>query len=99
MTSASRETWRASHLRQLQTIASAHVGQTVDTPIVPVTVGSASRALETAKALWMRGFHVPAIRPPTVPEGTSRLRISLSADHSVEDVNSLFAALRELHAS
>jgi hypothetical protein len=45
--------------------------------------------------LLARGLHVPAIRPPTVPQGTSRLRVSLSAAHSAEDVRELVAALRD----
>ena len=44
--------------------------------------------------LLRRGFHVPAIRPPTVPPGTSRLRVSLSAAHSDDDVRDLIEALR-----
>ncbi len=47
-------------------------------------------------ALWRRGFWVPAIRPPTVPAGTARLRITLSAAHAPEDVDALADALAEL---
>lgn len=43
---------------------------------------------------WQAGFHVPAIRPPTVPVGTSRLRLSLSAAHSESDIEGLVHALR-----
>jgi 8-amino-7-oxononanoate synthase len=64
-----------------------------DVPIVPVIVGSADRALAAAAALFERGFYAPAIRPPTVPEGTARLRISLTADHTDADVDALAAAL------
>jgi 8-amino-7-oxononanoate synthase len=49
-----------------------------------------------AQQLRERGIWVPAIRPPTVPEGTARLRISLSAEHTADDVNTLLAALKEL---
>ncbi|MEM9589239.1 MAG: 8-amino-7-oxononanoate synthase [Planctomycetota bacterium] len=51
-------------------------------PIVPLIVGTATRAVEIARHLSDQGFYVPAIRPPTVPEGTSRLRVSLSASHT-----------------
>ena len=69
------------------------------TAIQPIVVGDAARALDAAALLHRRGFLVPAIRPPTVPEGTSRLRVSLSAAHSREDVEALVAALRECLAS
>ena len=66
------------------------------TAIQPVIVGSNDAALELASALWVRGFWVPAIRPPTVPKGTARLRVSLCATHSTEDVDALADALAEL---
>jgi len=66
------------------------------TAIQPVVVGSNAAALELAAALWERGFWVPAIRPPTVPKGTARLRISLSAAHSLADIDALVDALAEL---
>ena len=66
------------------------------TAIQPVIVGSNDAALELASALWVRGFWVPAIRPPTVPKGTARLRVSLCATHSTEDVDALVDALAEL---
>lgn len=62
-------------------------------PIVPVIVGDPVRALIISGKLRELGLLVPAIRPPTVPEGTSRLRISLSAGHSDADVARLIAAL------
>jgi len=64
-----------------------------ETPIVPVLVGEAGRALEASGALLARGLLCPAIRPPTVPPGGSRLRISLTAGHTEEDVERLVAAL------
>ncbi len=69
------------------------------TPIQPLLVGSNEAALRLAEALRQRGILCPAIRPPTVPEGTARLRISLSAAHSEADVDRLLAALHELAAS
>ncbi len=66
------------------------------TAIQPLIVGDNQAALDLAQALWQRGLWVPAIRPPTVPPGTARLRISLSAAHTAEDIDRLVAALKEL---
>lgn len=68
------------------------------TPIQPVVIGDNAEALRVARALWERGLWVPAIRPPTVPVGTARLRISLSAAHRDEDVERLAHALNMLEA-
>ena len=57
-----------------------------DCPIVPLIVGEPQAAVSLSQALLRQGFLVPAIRPPTVPRGTSRLRISLTADHTDEDI-------------
>lgn len=65
------------------------------TPIQPVVVGTAERALVVSARLAARGFYVPAIRPPTVPEGSARLRIALSAAHDEAQVKGLIAALAE----
>jgi 8-amino-7-oxononanoate synthase len=65
-------------------------------PILPVVLGSEARALAAAAALRGRGFFVPAIRPPTVPPGSSRLRITLSAAHELDDVERFAAALAEV---
>lgn len=67
-----------------------------ETAIQPLIVGASEAAVALAEGLWRRGLWVPAIRPPTVPSGSARLRISLSAAHSSEDVAALLAALREL---
>jgi len=64
-------------------------------PIVPVVVGGPNEALALSDRLARRGFFVPAIRPPTVPEGTSRLRISVSARHTDVDLEGLILAFRE----
>lgn len=65
------------------------------TPIQPIIVGAADRAVAASARLRERGFLVPAIRPPTVPAGTSRLRVSLSAAHTQAEVEALAAALAE----
>jgi 7-keto-8-aminopelargonate synthetase-like enzyme len=65
-------------------------------PIVPVVLGSEERTLRASAKLLEMGIWVPAIRPPTVPRGTSRLRVTLSAVHSDEDVERLIVALVDL---
>jgi 8-amino-7-oxononanoate synthase len=65
-------------------------------PIVPVIVGDERAAVAAADALLARGLLVPAIRPPTVEPGTSRLRVALSAAHTTEQIDELVDALRDL---
>ena len=69
---------------------------TSPTAIQPLIVGDNHEALNLARALEERGLWVPAIRPPTVPKGSARLRISLSAAHSAEQLDRLLGALRAL---
>jgi 8-amino-7-oxononanoate synthase len=66
------------------------------TPIQPIKIGADAATLDLSNALMSQGIYVPAIRPPTVPEGTARLRISLSAGHETADVERLLTALQEL---
>jgi len=66
------------------------------TAIQPLIVGENAAVLALATALWERGLWVPAIRPPTVPKGTARLRISVSAAHTAADIDQLINALKEL---
>lgn len=67
-----------------------------DTAIQPLQVGDNRQALALSEGLRARGIWVPAIRPPTVPQGTARLRITLSAAHDERDVAQLVEALHEL---
>lgn len=66
------------------------------TPIQPLMVGRSDEAVRLSEALRDRGILVPAIRPPTVPQGQARLRISLSAAHHKEDIEQLIETLRDL---
>ena len=66
-----------------------------DTPIQPVICGTDSRALSMAATLERAGYWVAAIRPPTVPEGRARLRVALSALHTVAEVDGLVAAIAQ----
>jgi 8-amino-7-oxononanoate synthase len=64
-----------------------------DGPIVPLLLGDNARALAAAERLAAQGFDVRAIRPPTVPPGTARLRVSVHADHAEAEIDALAAAL------
>jgi 8-amino-7-oxononanoate synthase len=71
------------------------VGRVV-APIFPVVLGDEARAVAASRALRDRGFFVRAIRPPTVPPGTSRLRVALSAAHEEAQVDAFLGALEEV---
>ncbi len=64
--------------------------------IVPLIVGNASDTVRLSDELLRRGFLIPAIRPPTVPQGTARLRISLMATHKEPDAESLVLAIEDV---
>lgn len=68
----------------------------VASPIFPVVLGSEARALAAAQGLRARGFFVRAIRPPTVPRGTSRLRVALTAGHDEAQLDAFLGALDEV---
>lgn len=87
------------HIAQLRAgLADLKLGTLMpsDTPIQPLRIGANEEAVRLSQALLERGLLVPAIRTPTVPAGTARLRITLSAAHSADDVAQLVEAL---HAS
>ena len=96
-----REHWRREHLAQL--IAqfrhgAQQLGLTLMdsfTPIQPILIGSSARAMKLSALLRERGLLVTAIRPPTVPTGSARLRVTLSAAHSEAQVQLLLNALAE----
>ena len=99
VTLARREHWRRERLGEL--IAHLRARATThglallasDTPIQPLLCGGDADAMAMASALEAQGFWVTAIRPPTVPEGRARLRITLSALHAPADVDALVDAL------
>lgn len=84
----------AHELRSAMT-AMGFVTGSSQSQIIPLLVGSNQSALALEQALYRRGMLVVAIRPPTVPEGTARLRISLCRSHCKKDVRALLAALDE----
>ncbi|AMP12144.1 8-amino-7-oxononanoate synthase [Collimonas arenae] len=99
------EDWRHQHLREL--IARLRSGLAgLPWPLLPsetavqaLIVEDNQLALDLMEGLREQGISVPAIRPPTVPKGTARLRISLSAAHSIEQVDQLASALHALAAN
>lgn len=98
-----RETWRREHLgaliRQFRLGAEA-IGLTLmDSPtsIQPILIGDSAQALRLSQMLRERGLLVTAIRPPTVPAGSARLRVTLSAAHSEAQVQLLLNALAECY--
>jgi 8-amino-7-oxononanoate synthase len=95
------EGWRRDRLARLishfQAVAAAR-GLTLPpsrTPIQPLVIGASDTTLAVAAKLEDSGFYVPAIRPPTVPEGKARLRIALTALHTENDVERLADAIAE----
>jgi 8-amino-7-oxononanoate synthase len=85
-------------LRQQLRHAIDYIAPNHPSPIVPVILGSERAALEAAEHMLSRGLLVPAIRPPTVPEGSARLRVALSATHTPVMLEQLQRALDELPA-
>ncbi len=101
---AQRESWRrervlshAQRFRKAASQAGIPLGAS-PTPIQPVMLASASSALQAQRELDAAGFLVIAIRPPTVPRGSSRLRVTFSAEHTEEQVDSLVDALSRICA-
>ncbi len=96
------ESWRRERVLALtqgfRTLASAAGLPLADsmTPIQPILLGGADAAVAASRELLERGFFVAAIRPPTVPDGTSRLRVALSAAHRDKDVEALVASLAQI---
>jgi len=98
-----RETWRREHLAALilqfregaQQIGLALMDS--PTPIQPIMIGDSAQALRLSRMLRERGLLVTAIRPPTVPVGSARLRVTLSAAHSEAQVQLLLNALAECY--
>src|SRR5690606_31717754 len=92
---------RRSHLRALIDYLKQHLQlqrwqlMPSDTAIQPLLVGENQEAVRLSEYLQANGILVPAIRPPTVPPGTARLRISLSAAHELADVQRLVGTLKQ----
>ena len=96
------EQWRRDRLAQLTRVLKHGLAANPwrllpsTTAIQPLLIGGNAEAVAVSQRLAERGLLVPAIRPPTVPQGTARLRISLSAAHSEDDVGQLVEALNDI---
>lgn len=96
------EAWRRDYLQQLiqrfrhgaQQLGLALTDST--TPIQPIILGSSEAALQASRQLEQKGILVTAIRPPTVPANTARLRVTLSAAHTEQELDQLLSALAQL---
>jgi 7-keto-8-aminopelargonate synthetase-like enzyme len=86
--------WR--NVEALRTALELEPHGSLISPILPLVVGDNARALKLSSALLERGWHVQAIRPPTVPESGARLRITVSAAHELDDIEGFAADLRAL---
>lgn len=99
------ESWRRTHLHHLIALFRTHATRyqlplmPSATAIQPIVLGSNARALKASEQLLQRGFLVSAIRPPTVPKGSARLRITLSAAHDEKTVQELAATVAEIYAT
>jgi 8-amino-7-oxononanoate synthase len=99
------EGWRRERLRAHASVFRQRAGELgleltpSSSPIQPLVLGDEMAAIAASEALLEAGFWIPAIRPPTVPRGSSRLRVTFSAAHEPEDVERLLAALARLKAS
>ena len=86
----------SAHLHsRLQPLLSPSSPSPVPSHIVPVMCGESRHALEVFRALWEQGIWAPAIRPPTVPDGTARLRVSVTALHTAAQADALADALEQ----
>ncbi len=89
------EMMEAEPERRMRTLALARrISPAAQSAIIPIILGTEEKALRAAEALRARGFGITAIRPPTVPSGTARLRVTVSAAHTDVEVDALIAALK-----
>lgn len=99
---AREQSWRREklqHLIQLFRQGAEQLGLSLmnsPTAIQPIVIGANDQALQISQALEQQGILITAIRPPTVPQGTARLRITLSAEHEEQDIERLLVALADI---
>ena len=98
------EPWRRERLREISVLASSRFKGALSrwtaregaTPVVPVLIGSEEEAVAASQELSRRGFDVRAVRPPTVPRGTARLRVSINVQRREREIEELSANLVEI---
>jgi 8-amino-7-oxononanoate synthase len=91
------EPWRRERVLKLARLAHDELrgnAPFAGSQIIPVIIGADEAALSVAQQVQDAGFDVRAIRPPTVPEGTARLRVSINAGHSEDQIRALGMAIR-----
>ncbi|PQJ84354.1 8-amino-7-oxononanoate synthase [Aliivibrio sifiae] len=96
-----QQEWRREKLTELSQQFESELGSfsgavKTETPIKPIIIGDADKAMEISAALKNQGLWTTAIRPPTIPSGTARLRVTLSANHTQQDIKQLTQAITEL---
>jgi 7-keto-8-aminopelargonate synthetase-like enzyme len=87
---------RQSRLRKLASLVRSKLGATGDSPIVPIILGDEKRTLDAADQLMSEGLLILGVRPPTVPKGGSRLRVTLSSQHTDDEIDQLTRALKKV---
>ncbi|KAH6821742.1 biotin F [Perilla frutescens var. hirtella] len=92
---AKKEAWRRTAIQRRVREFCALTGIPAESHIISLVVGSEEKALQASRHLLKLGFHITAIRPPTVPPNSCRLRVTLSAVHTTEDLQKLRNALAE----
>ena len=94
------EQWRRDKLQELIILFREQVQDLglklmpSETPIQPIIIGDEKVCIELSQKLYANGLHVGAIRPPTVPEGSARLRITFCVKHTAEDISRLTQSLK-----
>ena len=86
------------HMHQSLKAMGCHMPQT-QSPILPIIANDPKLAMEMSNGLQQQGIFIPAIRPPTVPKGTSRLRVTVTAEHSREQIDAALKAIQEVGQS
>ena len=84
----------AAFLRKQFTEMGLDIGNTT-TQIIPIIIGDSARAMDISKKLFEAGYFLSAIRPPTVPPNTARLRVSVQADHTRQQLDGLCRTLKD----